>query len=60
MTNHSLLSPSTAHRWMICPGSVAMGMTLPDEPSDYAMEGTVAHALAESMLNVTEYEVPPE
>lgn len=60
MTNHSLLSPSTAHRWMVCPGSVAMGMTLPDEPSEYAQEGTVAHALAESMLNGTEYEVPPE
>lgn len=60
MTNHSLLSPSTAHRWMICPGSVARGMTLPDEPSAYAQEGTIAHALAESMLNGTEYEVPPE
>lgn len=57
---HSLLSPSTAHRWMICPGSAAVCRDLPPEQSEYAAEGTAAHALAESILRGTNYDVPVE
>ena len=41
---HALLAPSSAHRWMTCPGSVNLGRMFPDETSSYAQEGTLAHA----------------
>jgi len=45
---HSLLSPSSAERWISCPASVRLSETLPEPPeSAYALEGTAAHALAE-------------
>lgn len=57
---HSLLSPSSAHRWMICPGSAALCRDLPPEQSEYAAEGTAAHALAESILRGTACALPAE
>lgn len=57
---HSLLSPSSAHRWMICPGSAALCRDLLPEQSEYAAEGTAAHALAESILRGTDYTLPPK
>lgn len=43
---HSILGPSAAHRWMRCPGSVALTKDLPDESSEHADEGTQAHEMA--------------
>lgn len=51
MSDHSIFSPSAAHRWVNCPGSVALEQTLPkDEGSKYADEGTDAHTLAAKTL----------
>ena len=44
---HALLSPSGASRWLSCPGSVALSKDIPDIQSDYALEGTAAHTLAQ-------------
>lgn len=41
---HSVLSPSSASRWLACPGSLLIEGH--DTPSEYAAQGTVAHALA--------------
>lgn len=48
---HALLSPSSAERWMACPGSVALTMGLPDTTSEFAIEGTAAHELAAKCLD---------
>lgn len=46
MSAHAKLSPSGAHRWMACPGSVVLEGDFPDTSSVYADEGTAAHTLA--------------
>lgn len=44
---HALLAASASDRWMNCPGSVEAEKGQPDTVTDYAVEGTAAHALAE-------------
>ena len=44
---HALLTASGAHRWMNCTPSARLEETLPDEGSNYAAEGTLAHEIAE-------------
>ena len=46
MTLHAELSPSSAHRWMVCPGSIRLSRHIPRVSSKYADEGTAAHTLA--------------
>lgn len=43
---HALLSPSSAPRWLVCPGSVAMEQKCAASTSEYADQGTVAHHIA--------------
>lgn len=50
MSEHARLSPSSAHRWMTCPGSVLLESTQPDTSSSFADEGTAAHFLASECL----------
>lgn len=50
MTNHALLSPSAANMWFNCHGSLWLNKDEPDQQSEYAAEGTTAHALAEYCL----------
>lgn len=47
---HALFSPSSAHRWLACPGSVKLEQQFPDNVSSAAEEGTLAHELAEIKL----------
>lgn len=48
---HAKLSASGAERWMRCPGSVQLEEGFEDKQSDYTLEGTKAHELAEKLLN---------
>ena len=50
MTTHALLSPSAAHRWLCCTAAPLLEQTFPDSGSEYAAEGTLAHAVAELKL----------
>jgi hypothetical protein len=47
---HSPYGPSSAARWIACPGSVQAQEGIPDTESPYAAEGHAAHALAEKAL----------
>lgn len=50
MAKHAKLGASSAHRWMACPGSVALCEKVPNYSSPAADEGTDAHQLAEICL----------
>ena len=49
-TKHSLLSPSSSHRWMECPPSARLTENYRNTSSGYAAEGTQAHNVAEAKL----------
>lgn len=48
--DHALLSASGAHRWLACPPSALLGAQFPEEETDAAREGTLAHELCEIKL----------
>lgn len=47
---HAILSPSSAHRWLNCPGSVVLTKDIRDDAGEYADEGSAAHWVAEMCL----------
>jgi hypothetical protein len=49
-TTHAVFSPSSAHRWMACPGSIAAERGLPNTDSKHSAEGTAAHTLGYRVL----------
>lgn len=48
---HAKLSASGAKRWMSCTPSANLEQLFPEETSEFAKEGTFAHAMAELMIN---------
>ena len=47
---HAKLSPSSAIRWMNCPGSIVVSEGVPERRSPAAARGTVCHLMAEEAL----------
>lgn len=52
MTEHAKLSASGAKKWLNCPLSAPMEEKIPQEESEYAKEGTLAHFVAENKIKV--------
>lgn len=50
MSEHALISPSAAHRWLHCTPSIRLEQQFGDGSSEYAAEGSLAHAIAELQL----------
>ena len=50
MTSHAQLSPSKAHRWTVCPGSIREEAKYPDVSGAAAIDGTHSHTLLEKSL----------
>lgn len=53
MPNHALLSASSSHRWLHCPPSARLCEGYDDKGSNFAAEGTDAHALCEYKLRTS-------
>ena len=49
-SDHALLAPSAAKRWMTCHPSALLESKEPRKDTPFTLEGTVAHALAERLL----------
>lgn len=61
-SDHAILSPSGASRWLACTPSARLEQQFPNNESDAAAEGTLAHALGEAkirlkagMIDIEEY-----
>ena len=52
MAKHSKLSPSSSKMWIVCPPSAQLNARMPDKGSEYAAQGTDAHALCEAKLKM--------
>lgn len=52
MGNHAILSASSSKKWLNCPGSVTLEKEFPNEESEFAKEGTMAHALGELKIKL--------
>lgn len=50
MSDHAKLSPSSAHRWFECPGSIAFIGDASSEDTIYSAEGTFLHEISARML----------
>lgn len=50
-TRHAILGPSASSRWLNCTPSARFEEQIPDEESIYAQEGTLAHAIAATVLS---------
>lgn len=49
---HARLSASGAKKWVNCPGSIQLEENFEDRPSQFAEEGTNAHALGEAKIRL--------
>lgn len=57
---HAFLSPSAAHRWMLCSAAPSVEALFPEDESRYASEGTLAHAWAAHMLQPDKHPAPEQ
>lgn len=55
--SHALFSPSGAHRWAQCPGSLVLSKDMPNLSSESAKEGTMLHEVMQLLI---EKKVKPE
>lgn len=51
---HARLAPSSAHRWLICPGSIEQSAGIPNRTTDAAELGTACHTLSQMRLEGAE------
>jgi len=51
---HARLSPSSAKKWMSCPGSLVLEAPFPDVPSEHSDNGTACHTVAAECLTSQE------
>lgn len=49
--DHAFLAPSASGRWIICTPSPRLAASFEDTESDAAREGTLAHSIAEALLD---------
>lgn len=49
---HAKISPSAAHRWITCAPSIKLEESFPEQESEYAAEGTLAHKIGELYLKM--------
>ena len=52
-SEHALLSASSSHKWLHCPPSARLEAEKPDQTSEYAREGSLAHSICELKLQKT-------
>lgn len=50
-TAHAILAPSGSSRWMKCTPSARLAAQAPQKDTVFTREGTIAHAMAEALLN---------
>ena len=49
-SEHAILSPSSAHRWMACTPSARLEQQFENQSSEASRQGTAAHALGEHKI----------
>lgn len=55
---HSIASPSSLHRLLVCPGSAVLTRYLPEQPAtSYAVEGTIFHEIMQGILNLDPFDL---
>lgn len=52
MSDHALLGPSGAKRWMACTPSARFELEFEEKESEYAEQGTAAHELADRLIRL--------
>lgn len=57
---HALLSASSAHRWLNCPPSAVAAEAYANEDTEYTLEGTRAHEVAEICASFIGKDVQPQ
>lgn len=50
-TDHAILAPSAASRWLKCAPSARLEEQMPNQDTSYTREGTLAHAIGEILLH---------